>query len=285
MLEDARKDFLTGLYARDHLESFVEEAIALSEKSGKHFCVVVLDLDHFKKLNDKCGHLFGDDVLKYVASVLQMTFYNNEGFFFRYGGDEFVGVFCEGDGLTTARYMRLFLRNILRRPFLYKNKFYRILLSCGVACFPCDGKTFNDLMVRADEAMYFSKRYGHHLVTEASRMHFLKMRRILILVAVGVVIVLSLSFLGVWLFKNIIRPNMEQIKSVKIVSKPQDLDVIVLKDGAVIEGRILSENPRQVVVDLYFKKGEGKMVFQKTEIMDIKYGRHRSSKLHSKKLF
>ncbi len=155
MLENARKDFLTGLFARDSLDSCINEIISSCENEGKSFSIVLLDLDHFKKLNDKFGHLFGDDVLKYIASILQMTFFNNEGFFFRYGGDEFVGVFSNVEGFGTVRYMRLFLRNILHWPFLYKNRFHKILLSCGVACYPCDGKTPQELILKADEAMYF----------------------------------------------------------------------------------------------------------------------------------
>ncbi len=104
-------------------------------------------------------------------------------------------------------------------------------------------------------------------------MRFLKMRRILIIAIAGIVIVLSLMFLYHWMFKSIIRPRMEQIKNVRIISKPQDLDMIILKDGAVIEGRIISENATRVVLDLYFKKGEGKMVFRRAEIADIQYGR------------
>ncbi|MFH1691821.1 MAG: GGDEF domain-containing protein [Candidatus Omnitrophota bacterium] len=272
MLENARKDYLTSLYARDSLDAFIEKAIADSEKEGKKFCVVLLDLDHFKKLNDKFGHLFGDDVLKFSASVLQMTFYNNEGIFFRYGGDEFIGVFCNAGSQAVTRYMKLFFYNVTKRPFLFKNKFYKIALSCGISCFPHDGKSLAALMAAADKAMYYSKRCGHNVITQAGRIRFLKTRRALVVVFLSLLIISGLVFLYHWTLKSIIRPQMEQFKSMKIVSKPQDLDTIVLKDGAVFEGRILSESSRRVVVDLYFKKGEGKMVFRRSEIADIRHG-------------
>ena len=72
-------------------------------------------------------------------------------------------------------------------------------------------------------------------------------------------------------FKKIIKPTLGQIEKLKIVTKPENLDTIILKNGVVFEGQVLSETPEKVIFNLYVDRGEGQTVFDQSEIAQIKY--------------
>lgn len=227
-----------------------------------------MDLDHFKKFNDKYGHVFGDEILKYFTSTLRLTFSELQSNFFRYGGDEFIGVFMEKEPKEILRLMRQCNYNLVHRPFLVKNKFYRITLSCGIVGFPLDGKTIEELIKRADEAMYLSKLYGRNRVTLASRIKQLKLLRAL-MVIVSIIVIICSVFIA---YISIIRPTVAQMKGFEIIRKPEKLDKIILKSGMVFEGHILAETEDKVTLKLYLDKGEGLMTLDKPEIAQIEYG-------------
>ena len=272
MLELAQRDYLTGFFVREALTPFLEKLILEAGVSGKSFWVVVIDLDHFKKFNDKFGHIFGDEILKYVTSTLRLTFYKSQCYLFRYGGDEFVGAFPDVEPKEIFHLVQQCNYNLLHRPFLFQNKFYRITTSCGIAGFTLDGKTSEELIQKADQAMYFSKHYGRNRATLANRMKYLKAHRIFLLICSICIIFCSLFVLYRLSFKKIIQPTIRQIESIKITIKPKNLDAIILKNGLVFEGRILAETEDKVILNLYLEKGEGSATFNKAEIAKIKYG-------------
>ena len=124
MLEEAQKDFLTGFYLRESLKPFLEKLMLDSSIKKRHFSVALIDLDHFKRFNDKFGHNFGDEILKYAVSTIRLTFQGIQSYFFRYGGDEFIVVFPEKGPRETFNLIRKCSYNLNHRLFLYKNKFY-----------------------------------------------------------------------------------------------------------------------------------------------------------------
>lgn len=271
ILEQAQKDYLTGFFTRQELENFLLALIKESEASGKFFSLALFDLDRFKRFNDKFGHVFGDEILKYATSTLRLTFYESPCFLFRYGGDEFIAVFPEKEARAAFRLSRQCNYNLSRRPFLFRNKFYKITISCGISGFPQDGKAAEELIKKADQAMYFSKRCGRNLTTLAHRIVYLRLRNAFLVILSAMVILFSFVLFYRLSFKKIIQPTVRQIQNMKIITKPDKLDMVVLKNGMVFEGRILSEADNKVVLNLYMDKGEGTTTFNKSEIAEIKY--------------
>jgi len=272
MLEQEQKDYLTGFFTRATLNPFLEKLILESQPANKRFSLALIDLDRFKKFNDRFGHAFGDEILKYATSTMRLTFYGNPCYLFRYGGDEFVAVFPEKEPKEISQVTRTCGYNLRRRPFLFENKLYKISLSCGIACFPADGQTAAELIDNADRAMYFSKRNGRNLTTIAARIPFLRVRNGLLIIVSAAMI--GYSFLALYQIrlKKVIQPTMRQIQSLKITTRPASLDTVILKSGVVLEGRVLLEQKDKVILNLYMEKGEGVTSFDRKEVAEIRYG-------------
>lgn len=272
MLEQAQKDSLTGFFTRDGLRQYLENLVVESHAHNKPFSIVLIDLDKFKKFNDKFGHIFGDEVLKYTTSTLRLTFFEDQCVFFRYGGDEFIAVLPGKTAREAAQLFKQCITNLIRRPFLYKNKFFRISISCGISGSPVDGKTVDELIHKADSSMYYSKRHGHNLITQASSIAFLKVRRIILVLLLLAAMVVAGFVLYRASLNKFIRPTYKQIRNIQIISKPANLDRIILKSGDVIEGKIVAETIDRVIVSLYLEKGEGSTTVMKAEMDHVERG-------------
>lgn len=157
-------DSLTGLYNRPFLFAALEREIARSERSGRGFCVVMLDVDLLKDVNDRYGHHAGDAVLQAVAATVR-TRVRTIDVASRYGGDEFVALLPETDptgGWVVAEKIRLGVKDQA-----ISGLDVRPTVSVGVVSYPTDGRTADALMVSADHAMYNSKRSGRNRVASA----------------------------------------------------------------------------------------------------------------------
>jgi diguanylate cyclase (GGDEF)-like protein len=158
-------DALTGLYNRSFFFIALEREIARSERSGRGFCLIMLDLDELKAVNDRHGHHAGDAVLRAVAETVKSGIRKID-VAARYGGDEFVALLPETDptgGWVLAEKIRLGVAEqgvpgVEMRP----------TVSVGVVSYPTDGRTPDALMLSADRAMYVSKRGGENRVARAS---------------------------------------------------------------------------------------------------------------------
>lgn len=270
-MNDPQRDVLTGFYTRDTLFSYIESLISSVEGETKPFSLAIIDLDHFKKFNDTYGHPFGDEILRYTTSTLRLTIYESQGRFFRYGGDEFIGVFPGLGPKDVLQLMKQAHYNLYRRPFLFENKFYKITLSCGIAGFPSDALTTDDLIKKADEALYFSKRGGRNQSVVFDMISYLKAKKIMKIVLICCILA-GLGFLGYEFgYKKIIQPQVKQIRGIKLVTEPQDLDTIVLKTGVIVEGRIAAETTDKIVLDIFFENGgKGRMTLKMNEIEEIR---------------
>jgi diguanylate cyclase (GGDEF)-like protein len=159
----ATTDGLTGLSNR---KAFLEQlAVDLARLDGRHPCgVVMLDIDHFKRINDTYGHPFGDEVLRDVASVLGKGVRKGDTAG-RYGGEEFVLYLHMVDTKQAREGAERFRLKIKKSRFAHAGKEITVTASFGVACAPHHGTGVEELMKHADEALYLSKQRGRDQVT------------------------------------------------------------------------------------------------------------------------
>ena len=157
-------DSLTGLFNRTFFFAAIEREIARCARSGRGFCLLMMDLDELKAINDRLGHFHGDRVLRGVGEVVASGVRRLDTAA-RYGGDEFVVLLPETDptgAFVLAEKIRLGVRGMqLGLPVGSPQP----SLSVGVVSFPDDGRTVDELMISADGAMYASKRAGKDRVT------------------------------------------------------------------------------------------------------------------------
>jgi diguanylate cyclase (GGDEF)-like protein len=158
-------DALTGLYNRSYFFTALEREIARGDRSGRAFCLVMLDLDDLKAVNDRFGHVAGDQVLRGVADIVRGGVRKLDTAA-RYGGDEFVALLPETDptgGWVVAEKIRLTVAE-QGLPGVDPGP----TVSVGVVSYPADGRSADALLVSADRAMYASKRGGKNRVARAT---------------------------------------------------------------------------------------------------------------------
>jgi diguanylate cyclase (GGDEF)-like protein len=158
-------DSLTGLYNRSYFFAALEREIARGDRSGRAFCLVMLDLDDLKGVNDRFGHIAGDQVLRGVADIVRGGVRKIDTAA-RYGGDEFVALLPETDptgGWVVAEKIR---QTVAEQGLPTVDPGPTV--SVGVVSYPADGRTADALLVSADRAMYASKRGGKNKVARAT---------------------------------------------------------------------------------------------------------------------
>lgn len=159
------RDDLTGVYNRRHLMELLEHEYHRISRGGAHFSVAMLDIDHFKSVNDTYGHLTGDEVLKAASDVIRKSF-RSADFCGRYGGEEFLLVMTQTNingALLCAERIRSTIEQS-RFPSLGPN--FKVTVSLGVTEFT--GKEDIPTMIaRADKALYHAKESGRNRVEYA----------------------------------------------------------------------------------------------------------------------
>lgn len=158
-------DPLTDLFNRRYLDETLDRELARASREKYPLCVIMMDIDHFKLMNDTHGHEAGDLVLKALAKTLSLR--NRRGdFACRFGGEEFV-VVMPNIAIDTACRRAEELRtalNSLSVPF--ENYRLTITISMGIACYPANGEDRESLLRAADRAMYAAKKAGRdHILT------------------------------------------------------------------------------------------------------------------------
>lgn len=157
-------DDLTGLYNHRYLELSLDREIKRAQRYNSSFCLLFIDLDDFKPVNDQHGHLAGSQVLREVSVILKQTV-RDVDLVFRYGGDEFVILLIESEakaGYKTA--LRIRDRIQATKFEVQPGRFAQVTSSIGVAAFPEHGSEKERLLAKADECMYESKRNGKNRV-------------------------------------------------------------------------------------------------------------------------
>jgi len=159
-------DGLTQVFNKRYLLEFLEREMARCSRHGRALSLVILDIDHFKKINDSYGHLAGDYVLRELAATLK-TRIRKEECFARYGGEEFALVLPETGHQNTV-YLADKLRKIIEQhPFSFEGKRIHVSFSAGVAdMLPAHDNPLAFIKA-ADERLYEAKRRGRNRVCGA----------------------------------------------------------------------------------------------------------------------
>ena len=147
-------DDLTGIHNRHYLEITKKEIETFQEKNIP-FSVVIVDIDHFKEVNDTHGHLKGDEVIREFAQFIKSSLRGMDTVV-RYGGDEFVCVMANCEQPEARQICNRILERCKRQKF----GGLEIMISAGVASYPGDGEEFEELLKLADESLYDAKRTG-----------------------------------------------------------------------------------------------------------------------------
>jgi diguanylate cyclase (GGDEF)-like protein len=156
-------DPLTGLFNRTFFFAAVDREIDRSLRSSRGFCLLMMDVDELKAINDRYGHYFGDQVIRGIGEVIQ-TGVRKIDTAARYGGDEFVVLLPETDptgAWVLAEKVRI---GVTELNVVVAGTQIPASVSVGVVNFPDDGQTSDALMISADQAMYASKRSGKNRV-------------------------------------------------------------------------------------------------------------------------
>ncbi|GFK94048.1 Response regulator PleD [Fundidesulfovibrio magnetotacticus] len=160
--EMANRDFLTGLANRKHLFETGKKLFASQRRGHLRLSAAMMDLDHFKRVNDTFGHDAGDAVLRHFASVLKERFRETD-ILARFGGEEFCVLSVNMDPAKAFDIFDAFRREVAAKPVLHGGREIPCSVSVGVAVGP--GAGFEELLKASDELLYRSKAEGRNRVT------------------------------------------------------------------------------------------------------------------------
>ncbi|VAW79884.1 hypothetical protein MNBD_GAMMA14-1513, partial [hydrothermal vent metagenome] len=163
--QEAVRDPLTGLANRRAFDERLAESLDDSLRQLRKICLLMIDIDHFKKINDEHGHQIGDKILQFVASVLKKNF-KGKDLVARFGGDEFA-VIVENAPIAGVRKVAETIREQVSESTLKRTDtgepLGTVTISIGYDCLKPDDKP-GDVLMRADKALYSAKQNGRNRV-------------------------------------------------------------------------------------------------------------------------
>lgn len=159
----ALTDMLTGLYNRRGLFEIGHIEFTRTKRLGRPFALIMIDIDHFKDVNDRYGHPAGDQVLQFLASELQAAVREGD-IVGRYGGEEFAVLLSGSDGREAMNLAERLRAAIEQSPFFIEGNELRITSSLGVAELNENSPNLETLVARADQALYIAKHRGRNCV-------------------------------------------------------------------------------------------------------------------------
>jgi diguanylate cyclase (GGDEF)-like protein len=167
LYESSTRDALTGAYNRRHFNDRLSAELAYALRHDANVALILIDIDHFKQINDTWGHPAGDAVLKRVAHNLQLRL-RTEDLFARYGGEEF-GVLLRGVHLAGATRLAERLRTTVAAvPTVWRGKPIPVTVSAGCATLRCGApRSESGLLDTADRRLYLAKKRGRNRVISA----------------------------------------------------------------------------------------------------------------------
>lgn len=161
----ATTDDLTGISNRRNFATLAEREFNLSKRKERFFVLLILDIDYFKYVNDKYGHLAGDKVIQLVAKKC-VNCLRDEDLCARWGGEEFIIFLSETslrDGVIVANRLR---QKIEEEEIEFEATSIKVTISVGVAMYDCEDDNVNQVILRADKALYLAKERGRNLVAD-----------------------------------------------------------------------------------------------------------------------
>lgn len=169
LAELAIRDSLTGLYNRREFERLLNDEIHRFRRHGHPVSLLILDIDHFKQINDRYGHQVGDEALRTVADIITNESRTGD-VIARYGGEEIAIILPETDAANAVHLAERTCHAVAEFPVMISpQEVIPITVSIGTATVPDDAHASRDLVTAADLAMYEAKRSGRNCVCTASR--------------------------------------------------------------------------------------------------------------------
>lgn len=165
MQDMVKKDPLTTIYNRRYFNSAYTDIISKAAKNNQPLTVILFDIDKFKNVNDSFGHLFGDKVISFCGVLAGKVAKRNDGMAVRYGGEEFVIIFPDKNVETVFRIVQDMHEQIKEKEFNYEGNIVHINVSIGISSYPETCMQLDELLNRADFAMYQSKNNGRGCIT------------------------------------------------------------------------------------------------------------------------
>ncbi|MEC5424717.1 GGDEF domain-containing protein [Virgibacillus sp. C22-A2] len=154
-------DALTGIYNRRYFDFIMEKTIPFSKKNNTPLIFMLLDIDHFKKVNDNFGHQCGDEALKHISDIIGSNVRDTDAFV-RFGGEEFAVIMPNTDvdeGLIIAELIR---EAIEKSGFTYNNERIYFTISIGVSSY--NGEEIEEFIEKTDTALYKAKENGRNQI-------------------------------------------------------------------------------------------------------------------------
>ncbi len=159
--EMAVHDSLTGLYNRHYLSETLKRELARAEREKYPVSFIMIDIDHFKRVNDAFGHKAGDAVLQNLSALLRKNSRAGD-ILVRYGGEEFLAILPKVKADAACKVAEKWRKDFLETTMLLEYGGVTPTISCGVAAFPQNGESGSDLIAVADQAMYQAKAAGRN---------------------------------------------------------------------------------------------------------------------------
>jgi diguanylate cyclase (GGDEF)-like protein len=164
----ATQDALTGLLNRREMDRVLDEEVTRCRRYERTLSLVMIDIDHFKSVNDRYGHKVGDEVLRWMGGIFRNSVRSTDRVA-RYGGEEILAILPETGDMEAYRVAERFRSTVAARPFTYTTPdgeavSLPITISLGVAELPGHALTTDSLLVAADNALYHAKRSGRNRV-------------------------------------------------------------------------------------------------------------------------
>lgn len=165
--DQAIRDYLTGLFNRRYLDETIEREIARATREARRLSVVIMDIDHFKGINDTYGHQAGDLVLIELGKLLQ-KYSRTSDIACRYGGDEFVVVMPNATSEHAYKRAEEWREEFAKKKFISEDRKFKTTLSMGIATYASHASSSKGVFQAADQALYQSKLHNN-MVTVSRR--------------------------------------------------------------------------------------------------------------------
>ena len=156
-------DSLTGLVNRAEFESRLQDALLQSLEDGSQHALCYVDLDQFKVINDTCGHIAGDELLRQLTELFRANVADND-LLARIGGDEFAALLWQRDIHEAAQWAERLRQQVMEFPFSWGDKAFSLSVSIGVAALAGAGQNWATALGQADAACYHAKDLGGNQV-------------------------------------------------------------------------------------------------------------------------